>query len=73
MANTNNIKTEISKDGKNLILTVAIDKSYGDSTSGKTLVVASSGGSFVVPGAKGPNGGALMVGVNVNEKKAKTA
>jgi hypothetical protein len=49
-------------DGKKLTLEVDLSKEFGDSKSGKTVVIASTSGTVRLDGG-------LMIGLNVNKKK----
>jgi len=55
---------EITKDAKSnkLTLTIDLNKDFGPSRSGKTIIVASSDGNQLV--------GSVMIGVNVYKRKA---
>jgi len=43
-----NVKTEVS--GKELVIRVRLDQDFGPSSSGKSLIVASTQGNVPVPG-----------------------
>ena len=55
---------EITEDAENnkLVLTIDLNKDFGPSRSGKTIIVASSDGNQLV--------GSVMIGVNVYKRKA---
>jgi len=53
---------EVEKKGSSLVLTVDLSKKVGDSKSGKSVVIATTGGNVDV-------GGGIMVGLNVYKKK----
>jgi len=55
---------EITKDAKSnkLTLTIDLNKDFGPSRSGKTIIVASSDGNQLV--------GSVMIGLNVYKRKA---
>jgi len=55
---------EIFEDAENnkLVLTIDLNKDFGPSRSGKTIIVASSDGNQLV--------GSVMIGVNVYKRKA---
>ena len=55
---------EITEDAKSnkLTLTIDLNKDFGPSRSGKTIIVASSDGNQLV--------GSVMIGVNVYKRKA---
>ena len=50
------------KDGK-AIITVDLSKSFGPSTTGKSIIIASSEGNAEIPGANG-----VKLGLNVYRK-----
>ena len=50
------------KDGK-AIITVDLSKSFGPSSSGKSLIIASSEGNAEIPGAPG-----VKLGLNIYRK-----
>ena len=54
-----NVEMEVDKDGK-LIITVDLSKSYGTSGSGKSVIIASTGGNVSVPGHE-----SVKIGLNV--------
>ena len=56
---------EMKIEGTILTLTVDLSKEYGPSSSGKTIIVASTEGNAPVPGRE------EMVGLNVYRKKVK--
>jgi len=55
---------EITEDAENnkLVLTIDLNKDFGPSRSGKTIIVASSDGNQLV--------GSVMIGLNVYKRKA---
>jgi len=55
---------EITEDAKSnkLTLTIDLNKDFGPSRSGKTIIVASSDGNQLV--------GSVMIGLNVYKRKA---
>ena len=55
-----NVKVE--KKGNSLVLTVDLSTKVGDSKSGKSVVIATTGGNVDV-------GDGIMVGLNVYKKK----
>lgn len=55
-----NISTEVSKDGI-LIIKCDLNKSLGQSKSGKSIVIGTTSGNIAVPGPKG----IVKVGVNI--------
>ncbi len=55
---------EMSIDGNILTIRVDLTKEFGPSSSGKTIIVASSEGNQPVPGKE-----AIKVGLNVFKKK----
>lgn len=50
--------------GEKLVITVDLKKNFGPSSTGKTDIVASSGGSVEIPGHAG-----MKLGLNVFVKK----
>ncbi|GHO65722.1 hypothetical protein KSC_046140 [Ktedonobacter sp. SOSP1-52] len=58
MPHAQNIKMEVQ--GNELVIRVDLNKSFGPSTSGKSIIVASTGGNVAVPGRD-----QVKVGVNV--------
>lgn len=50
---------EMRRDGDKLIVEIDLTKDFGPSTSGKTVIVASTRGNAAVPGAEG-----TMIGIN---------
>ncbi len=58
-----NIAAVVSADGKTLTLTIDLTKRHGPSASGKTTIVASSGGNVTVDGS-----GGVIVGINAYTK-----
>jgi hypothetical protein len=55
---------EMSVDGNILTIKVDLTKDFGPSTSGKTIIIASSEGNQSIPGKE-----ALKIGLNVYKKK----
>ncbi len=55
---------EMSVDGNILTIKVDLTKDFGPSSSGKTIIVASTEGNQSVPGKE-----AVKVGLNVYKKK----
>lgn len=53
---------EIDVKGDIMTITVDLSKSFGASKSGKTTVIAGTGGFVTIPGT------GVMVGLNVNKK-----
>jgi uncharacterized OB-fold protein len=54
---------ELSVNGKILTITVDLTKEFGPSSSGKTIIIASTEGNIPLPGR------AEVVGLNVYRKK----
>jgi hypothetical protein len=54
---------ELSVKGNTLTITVDLTKDFGPSSSGKTVIIASTEGSFPLPGRN------EVVGLNVYRKK----
>jgi hypothetical protein len=54
---------ELSVNGDTLTITVDLTKEFGPSSSGKTIIIASTEGNFPLPGR------AEVVGLNVYRKK----
>ena len=54
---------ELSVKGNTLTITVDLTKEFGPSSSGKTIIVASTEGSFPLPGRS------EVVGLNIYRKK----
>ena len=50
--------------GQNLVLTVDLSKSFGASSSGKTIIIGTTEGNQPIPGHPG-----VSVGLNVYKKK----
>lgn len=48
---------------KRLVITVDLDKRFGESASGKSVIIGTTGGNVMLPELEG-----VMVGVNVYEK-----
>jgi hypothetical protein len=61
-----NVEMQV-KDGK-LIITVDLSKSFGTSSSGKSVIVASTGGNVAVPGDE-----SAKVGLNVYRPLGKSS
>lgn len=57
-----NVKMSTSKDGK-LTIVVDLTKDFGQSASGKSVVIATTAGNKPVPGAD------AMIGLNVYRSK----
>jgi hypothetical protein len=55
---------EISVEGNILTIKVDLSKEFGPSTSGKTIIIASSEGNQSIPGKE-----AVKIGLNVYRKK----
>lgn len=55
---------EMSVDGNILTIKVDLTKEFGPSSSGKTIIVASTEGNQSVPGKE-----AIKIGLNVYKKK----
>lgn len=55
---------EMSVEGNTLTIKVDLSKEFGPSTSGKTIIIASSEGNQSIPGKE-----ALKIGLNVYRKK----
>jgi hypothetical protein len=55
---------EMSVDGNILTIKVDLTKEFGPSSSGKTIIIASSEGNQSVPGKE-----AVKIGLNVYKKK----
>ncbi len=55
---------EMSVEGNNLIIKVDLTKDFGPSSSGKTIIVASTEGNQSVPGKE-----TIKIGLNVYKKK----
>ena len=51
-------------EGQKLIITVDLSKSFGASSSGKTIIIGTTEGNQPIPGHPG-----ISVGVNVYRKK----
>ena len=47
-------------EGSKLVITVDLSKDYGPSKSGKTIIIATTGGNISVPGHE-----AVKVGLNI--------
>ena len=63
----NECTAKVSQDGKNLIITIALNAKPEPSTSGKTLIVATTGG-FKQTEAKTKTGKAISVSINATVK-----
>ncbi len=55
---------EMAVDGNTLTIKVDLSKEYGPSSSGKTIIIASTEGNQSVPGNEG-----IKIGLNVYKKK----
>ena len=55
---------DMTVEGNTLILKVDLSKEFGPSSSGKTIIIASSEGNVSIPGAE-----EKKVGLNVYRKK----
>ena len=55
---------EMSVDGNILTIKVDLTKDFGPSSSGKTIIIASSEGNQSIPGKE-----AVKIGLNVYKKK----
>lgn len=55
---------EMKVDGNILTITVDLTKDFGPSSSGKTIIIASTEGNASIPGYE-----AVKVGLNVYKKK----
>jgi len=55
---------EMSVEGNTLTIKVDLTKEFGPSTSGKTIIIASSEGNQSIPGKE-----AVKIGLNVYRKK----
>lgn len=55
---------EMTIDGNILTIKVDLTKDFGPSTSGKTIIIASSEGNQSIPGKE-----AIKIGLNVYKKK----
>ena len=55
---------EMSVDGKTLVIKVDLTKEFGPSSSGKTIIIASTEGNQSVPDNDG-----VKIGLNVYKKK----
>ena len=53
-----NVELQV-KDGK-LVITVDLSKTFGNSSSGKSVIIASTGGNVSVPGQE-----SVKVGLNI--------
>ena len=54
---------DISVQGNTLTITVDLSQAFGPSSSGKTIIIASTEGNYPIPGR------AEVVGLNVYKKK----
>ncbi|MBN2497982.1 MAG: hypothetical protein JXR96_25535 [Deltaproteobacteria bacterium] len=57
---------EMQLQGNKLVITVDLTKEYGPSSSGKSIIIASSEGNQSVPGREEDG---IKVGLNVYKKK----
>jgi hypothetical protein len=64
MPKTDNM--EMFREGDILTISIDLSKRYGDSSTGKTTTVASSGGFMDVPDSPG-----MILSLNLAEKKPK--
>jgi hypothetical protein len=55
---------EMAVDGNTLVIKVDLTKEFGPSSSGKTIIIASSEGNQSVPDREG-----IKIGLNVYRKK----
>ncbi len=55
---------EMTVDGNTLTIKVDLSKEFGPSSSGKTIIIASTEGNQSVPGNEG-----IKIGLNVYKKK----
>jgi len=55
---------EMSVEGNTLTIKVDLSKEFGPSTSGKTIIIASSEGNQSIPGKEN-----IKIGLNVYRKK----
>jgi hypothetical protein len=55
---------EMSVEGNTLTIKVDLSKEFGPSTSGKTIIIASSEGNQSIPGKE-----TIKIGLNVYRKK----
>lgn len=56
---------EMAVNGNTLTITVDLTKEFGPSSSGKTIIIASTEGNFTLPGR------GEVVGLNVYRKKQR--
>lgn len=56
--------TEMKLEGDTLIIKVDLSKEYGPSSSGKTIIIASTEGNVAIPGRE-----EVKVGLNVYKKR----
>jgi hypothetical protein len=56
---------ELAVNGNTLTITVDLTKEFGPSSSGKTMIIASTEGNFTLPGRN------EVVGMNVYRKKLR--
>lgn len=56
---------ELAVNGNTLTITVDLTKEFGPSSSGKTIIIASTEGNFTLPGRN------EVVGLNVYRKKQR--
>lgn len=54
---------EMTSDGKKLTIIVDLTKEYGESSSGKSLIIASTGGNIAIPESND-----IKIGLNVYKK-----
>lgn len=51
---------EMAVEGNRLVITVNLDRNFGASSSGKSIIIASTGGNVAVPGRED-----VKVGLNI--------
>lgn len=59
----NNVSLAVSADGKKLTIEIDLTKEFGPSSSGKTILVASTQGNAEIPGRPG-----MRLGLNLFKK-----
>ena len=57
---------EMKVQGNTLVITVDLSKTYGTSASGKSVLIASTGGNIAVPGRE-----EVKVGLNVYRPQSR--
>jgi hypothetical protein len=67
MAVPRNIKTRVIKAGRieRLVITIDLTKRFGESTSGKSMIIASTGGGIQIPDYPNPK---IRLNVSLYEK-----